>query len=141
MSFADIPRQELTTMHKSFKHLSFLSITALAVGASMAFSPADPAASKHASVPYSTVSDIMTKKCATCHQGATPPAKFDATTYKGVMKGNDHGSVIVAGKPDKSLLYTLITATTGKKMPPRKPLEKEEIAKIEAWIKAGATEK
>lgn len=57
------------------------------------------------------------------------------------MKGNDDGAVITPGHPEKSLLYTLITSTGRKKMPPKQPLAKADIATISAWIKAGAKNK
>ncbi len=62
-------------------------------------------------------------------------------SYAGVIKGNDDGSVITAGHPEKSLLFQLITTTGRKQMPPRTPLTKPEIDTIKAWITAGAKNK
>jgi len=62
-------------------------------------------------------------------------------SFAGLSKGNDHGPVIAAGHPEKSLLYQLITSTGRKQMPPKVPLSKADIAKIATWIKGGAKNK
>ena len=59
------------------------------------------------------------------------------------MKGGKDGQVIVAGKPDKSLLLQRVTLPPDHKqfMPAegKPPLQPEEIAWIRAWIQQGAS--
>ena len=64
-------------------------------------------------------------------------------SYDLLMKGGDDGPVIVAGRPESSLLFTRISLPPGHKgfMPAegRPPLRPEEIAWIKAWIQQGAS--
>jgi len=92
-------------------------------------------------VTYKQVQAIFTAKCIMCHKAPKPRAQMNLESYAGVMKGNDDGSVITAGHPEKSLLYQLITSTGRKQMPPGTPLAKSQIDTIGAWIKAGAKNK
>lgn len=89
-------------------------------------------------VAYKHVQAIFDKNCVQCHHPPKPRAMMDLTSYAGVMKGNDDGSVITPGHPEKSYLYQLVSWTGRKKMPPSAPLSKADLAAIGAWIKAGA---
>ena len=111
------------------------TIVALAGFSAISFAQAPK---KAAPVTYKQVQTIFDAKCTKCHHGAEPPAKMNLETYVGVTKGNDHGPVVSAGHPEKSLLYQVITATGKKLMPPKSPLPKADIALIQAWIKGGA---
>lgn len=63
------------------------------------------------------------------------------STYASVMKGSEHGPVVVPGNPSESMIVHALKGERGKKrMPPMGPLSAEEIAKIESWIQAGAKE-
>jgi len=56
-----------------------------------------------------------------------------------VMKGSMQGPVVVASKPDDSLIVKAITGAPGaKKMPPRGALQQSDIDSIKAWITSGA---
>jgi hypothetical protein len=52
----------------------------------------------------------------TCQGKWKQEAGLDLQTRAGLLKGEKSGTVIVPGKPDESLVYTLITTD---KMPPR----------------------
>src|SRR5688572_1566565 len=53
-----------------------------------------------------------------------------------MLAGGDNGPVIVPGKPDKSLLFTMVESG---EMPRReKKLSREQIALIKKWIASGA---
>ncbi len=99
------------------------------------------AAPKAAAVSYKQVQGIFDKNCLNCHRGPRPKAMLNLESYAGVMKGNDDGSVVTPGKPDKSLLYKLVSWTGRKNMPPAQAMAKADIATVEAWIKAGAKNK
>jgi len=93
-------------------------------------------------VAYKQVQAIFTAKCIQCHKAPNPRAMMNLESYAGVMKGNDDGSVITAGHPEKSLLYKLVSTVGGRKqMPPGKPLSKAETETIGAWITQGAKAK
>ncbi len=56
-----------------------------------------------------------------------------------VIKGGDTGPAIEPGNPEKSLLIDAIRwKDKDMQMPPKKPLSADEVACIEAWVKAGA---
>jgi hypothetical protein len=54
------------------------------------------------------------------------------------MKGDKEGKVVVAGKPAQSRLSKAIHWNGAASMPPAGRLPAAEVAKIDAWIKAGA---
>ena len=82
---------------------------------------------------WAAVSAALEKECAGCHNGTV--AGMDFTTYAGVMKGGAHGPVIVPGDPANSLIVQKVSggAHPGKLAP-------AELAALEAWIAAGASE-
>jgi len=124
------------------KSHTLIVTTALILTAATFSTSAHSAQSKKAApVTYKQVQAIFDKACIKCHQGKMPPAQMNLQNYEGTMKGNDHGAVVTASHPEKSLLYTLITSTGKKQMPPKKPLAATDIALIGKWIKAGAKAK
>ncbi len=91
-----------------------------------------------ASVSYTEIQDTFNKNCITCH-GENGNEGVDLRTYESVMKGGEPGPIVKPGDPEASLLVHVLRASHGKKqMPPKGPLPEEQIAKVEAWIKAGA---
>jgi hypothetical protein len=89
---------------------------------------------------YSTVMPILKANCVKCHAGAQAAHGLALTTYASTMKGDKEGKVIIAGNPSKSRLARVLHGKP-KLMPPDHALRAGDIAKIEAWIKAGAKEK
>ncbi len=128
-------------MKSTLKSAVLILSTVLVASASISSTATAQASKKAKPVSYKQVQAIFTAKCINCHKAPRPRAMMNLESYAGVMKGNDDGSVITAGSPDKSLLFKLITSTGRKQMPPRTPLTKPEIATIGAWIKAGAKNK
>jgi WD40 repeat protein len=60
-------------------------------------------------------------------------------TYDGVLKGGNHGTIVVRGKPDESRLYTMLTGRASPFMPmDGKVLASNQIALVASWIAAGA---
>jgi uncharacterized membrane protein len=86
---------------------------------------------------------ILDDNCVSCHGQSKSQGGLRMDTYDLLMKGGDEGPVIVAGSPDKSLLFARITLPPGHRqfMPSggRAPLRPEEIAWIKAWIQQGAS--
>ncbi len=81
------------------------------------------------------IANIFESECATCH-GAAAMAGLNLTTYAGAIAGGESGVVIVPGDSADSLLVVKQEAGghPGQLTP-------DEIARVKAWIDAGALEK
>jgi uncharacterized membrane protein len=125
-------------------HSVFAVGIAVVVSASLAFGFQKPPklstskAGKAAKVGFSTVEPIIKKNCVMCHMGAKPKHALNLTTYENVMKGDKEGKVVIAGKPGDSRISKAVHRKGAAAMPPMGPLLKGDVAKIDAWIAAGA---
>ena len=87
----------------------------------------------------SAVSGILEKHCVECHGGESKEAGFDMTTREGLLRGGDWGPGIVPGNSGRSSLMFLVRHEEEPHMPEDKPkLPDEDIARLAAWIDAGA---
>ncbi|MBS1804257.1 MAG: hypothetical protein JST28_12890 [Acidobacteria bacterium] len=86
---------------------------------------------------------VLDAKCVSCHGSGSAKADLRLDSYDDMMRGGKDGAVVVAGKPEASLLVARVTLQPGDPhfMPAegRTPLTSEEISWIRAWIRAGAT--
>ncbi|HZJ47630.1 MAG TPA: c-type cytochrome, partial [Acidimicrobiia bacterium] len=98
-----------------------------------------PGSGQTATATFGDVNEIFQAKCAVCHGAA---GGWDASSYDTVMQSGDNAPVVIPGDPDGSLLVQKLrgTQTEGGAMPPGSSLSDAEIAKIVAWITAGATQ-
>jgi cytochrome c553 len=83
------------------------------------------------------IKPLLQSKCVKCHGDKTRKADLDLSTSTGILKGGESGAVVVAGKPDKSLLYEKVHSG---EMPPKKEerLSEAQIDIIRRWIADGA---
>src|SRR5580765_2898814 len=83
------------------------------------------------------IGPLLTAQCVRCHGEKVRKANLDLRTAAGVMQGGESGVVVVAGKPEKSLLYEKVHKG---EMPPDedKRLREAEVETIRRWIAAGA---
>ena len=91
---------------------------------------------------YSDIQPLLKQKCGKCH-GPQAEGDLSLLTYDDLMSGGEHGKEVVAGKPDKSPLYTKLTETPpfGKQMPKKgEKLTDDEMNSIKQWILDGAKE-
>jgi formate dehydrogenase gamma subunit len=77
---------------------------------------------------------LFADNCSMCH-GASASGGLNVSTYADTMKGGASGVAIKAGDPAGSLLITKMSGDHPKLFSP------DNLAKIQAWIKAGALEK
>jgi mono/diheme cytochrome c family protein len=85
----------------------------------------------------SSVQPILQKNCYACHAAAaTSGLRVDS--MEGLLKGGNSGPAIVPGDPEKSLLIQAVRQSGDLKMPKGGKLKPEEVAALEAWVKAGA---
>ncbi len=97
------------------------------------------------------VAPIVKKYCLPCHaEDNYNPSELSLDSYQSMIDGGKHGSPIVPGNPDKSLLIQKVTgnAPFGDPMPlarklnngemQQKHLTAEELAVLKEWILQGA---
>jgi hypothetical protein len=134
-------------MHSSrFCCCVLCAVTALALALGLLFLAPQTASAQApaAQGPISFINDvapILKENCFACHDAKKRKGKLDMTTFEGLRKGGDNDDPIAPGKPEESLLVTLISSAGGKRMPPKDsgdPLPKEKVAVIQKWIKEGA---
>ncbi len=90
---------------------------------------------------YADFKPIFDAKCVGCHGADDPKEDLRLDSYAAVMKGSEHGAMVIAGNASGSKLVKLIDGTEQPRMPLKKdPLSKEEIDKISAWVDQGAEE-
>jgi Planctomycete cytochrome C. len=104
-----------------------------------------PALAREAPISFSEdVQPVLQIRCTSCHQpGAEGYEKsgFDLTSYDGLMKGTQHGPMVVPGDPVTSNLMVLIDGKADKslQMPHgKKKLSSCDRDTIRRWIKQGA---
>jgi mono/diheme cytochrome c family protein len=85
------------------------------------------------------IKQFLVKYCIECHNPRKAKARYDVETYAALLQGGKKGPMVVPGQPERSRLIVTMEGK-GKPMPPRKSPQPgaEEIAKVRAWIKAGA---
>ena len=83
------------------------------------------------------VGPLLVSRCGQCHGGTQPKAKLDLATAAGILAGGESGPLLVAGKPDQSLLMEMVIEG---EMPPKgkTPLTDQELKLLARWIRAGA---
>ena len=90
------------------------------------------------------VQPILQARCVQCHKpgGQGQEASgLDLTSYAGLMKGTQHGPIVVPGDTLSSNLLVLIEGRADPKvrMPHgQRPLLKQQIEIVRLWVKQGA---
>src|SRR6516165_2892168 len=112
-------------MHSSrFCCCVLCAVTALALALGLLFLAPQTASAQApaAQGPISFINDvapILKENCFACHDAKKRKGKLDMTTFEGLRKGGDNDDPIAPGKPEESLLVTLISSAGGKRMPPK----------------------
>ncbi|MDQ3013298.1 MAG: c-type cytochrome, partial [Acidobacteriota bacterium] len=81
------------------------------------------------------VQPIFEQNCVVCHGAKVQRSGLDLRTEASVLKGGSRGAAVVAGQPEKSLLYKLIKHTEEPAMPMGGKLSDAEIATVAEWIR------
>ena len=81
---------------------------------------------------------VFIEQCSSCHNAEKSKSGFRVDRRELFFKGGESGPVVVAGNPDASLMIDLIRYTNEVRMPPKKKLPDETVAKFEEWVKMGA---
>ncbi len=91
------------------------------------------------------IEPLLRLRCTVCHGARVTEGGLDVRTRASLLKGGRSGPAIVPGEPSRSLLLQRIHQG---EMPPRellvragvRPMESDEIHKLEKWIARGAPE-
>ena len=84
---------------------------------------------------------ILETRCVSCHGEEDQQGELRLDSHSMALKGGERGPAFVAGKPDQSLLFKLVSLPKGDAeiMPATgEPLTKEQLAIIHRWIAEGA---
>ena len=88
------------------------------------------------------VKPLLETHCIRCHNDESLLGGLNLMTREKAFRGSDRGPILVAGHPDKSLLFAATSLEHGvdpKAMPATGPtLTEEEKAIIRKWIEQGA---
>ena len=82
------------------------------------------------------IAPLFAKNCLGCHGAENHKGKLNLARKIDALKGGESGKVILAGKPNESLLLEQVISGD---MPPEGPsLTEQEIKDLQHWIKNGA---
>jgi mono/diheme cytochrome c family protein len=87
---------------------------------------------------FRDIEPILKANCESCHHAAMAAGGLRVDAPENVLQGGASGPSVVPKKAERSLLYTRLTDTTAKRMPPADTLSEEQLALIRAWINLGA---
>jgi hypothetical protein len=104
--------------------------------------PMPPAPDAPASIYQRDIAPLLERTCTKCHNPDKQKAELLLTTPAGIQRGGENGPVLVPGEPDQSPLLArcLLPLDHDDHMPPPEKSQPtaEELAKLRAWIAAGA---
>ncbi len=81
------------------------------------------------------IKPILAKHCLKCHGNEKKRSRLDLRTIASAIKGGKSGTALVAGKPEKSVMYTSVLPNADPHMPPKgKALTRDETELIRRWI-------
>jgi len=85
-----------------------------------------------------SVRPVLVDKCFSCHGEEKQRGGLRLDSRGAVMEGGDSGPAMVPGQPGKSLVVKAIHYKDELKMPPKTPLNQEQVAALTLWIQQGA---
>ena len=84
---------------------------------------------------------VLAEHCYKCHSSRSKKLKAELylDSREGLLKGGETGPVVVAGKPEESLLIRAVVYLDNElEMPPNKKLPDRVISNLQEWIRMGA---
>ena len=78
---------------------------------------------------------ILKARCVKCHGPAKREGRLNLASPKGLARGGKKGGLVVAGRPEASLIWERVAVD---EMPPDEPLPDEEKILLRRWIERGA---
>lgn len=80
------------------------------------------------------IEPIFREHCGNCHSGVKTKGGLDLGTFQSILKGGEHGAVLIPGHPKSSVLIQVLAPGVDSHMPPKGQLSAEQIGLIETWI-------
>ncbi len=81
------------------------------------------------------IAPLFKAHCVKCHGPSKQEGKLNLSTAADLVRGNDHGAVIVPHDLEASRLWTQVQSD---EMPPDSPLSEAQKALLRIWIQSGA---
>ena len=126
--------KSLHAVFSSFSQLTIALWASVSLGQSGDTSPAV--------VTYDQVQPVFKKHCVSCHGVERERGDLDLSSTTGIKAGSSSGPIVIPGKPEESLLYSLSAHLESPRMPPGKAkIPQREIDLIRNWIEGGLREK
>ena len=84
------------------------------------------------------IKPLLDRSCIACHNAKVKQGGLDLSTRDALLRGSEHGKVVVPGNPTESQLYKLVAHISEPGMPFKAPkLPNEAIEHLAEWIRAG----
>ncbi len=84
------------------------------------------------------IKPLLDRSCIACHNAKVKQGGLDLSTRDALLRGSEHGKVVVPGDPTESQLYKLVAHISEPGMPFKAPkLPNEAIEHLAEWIRAG----
>ena len=82
------------------------------------------------------IDPLLDKKCLKCHAGVKQYGGLDLRSLETMLRGGEHGSAIIPGKPVESRILQYVQPNSDPHMPPdpKRQLTPEEIANFRKWV-------
>jgi hypothetical protein len=84
------------------------------------------------------VAPVLARWCVRCHGPRAQGGGLRLDSYPALMRGGDSGPPVIAGDAASSLLVAKVERRDRPPMPPRRALPAALVARLRAWIQAGA---
>ncbi|HEX5053494.1 MAG TPA: c-type cytochrome domain-containing protein [Planctomycetota bacterium] len=92
-------------------------------------------------VTWATVAPIFAESCTGCHDPDAQKGGLDLSTFAAARNGGGSGQSLVAGDPEQSRLYRMVTRQERPFMPrDADPLSNAQTKVLRTWIEQGAAE-
>lgn len=88
------------------------------------------------------IKSLFEKSCVKCHGAEKAKGRLRLDSREAILKGSEHGQVVIAGNSAKStLVHAIARLNEDEAMPPKgkaPELTKEQVGLVRAWIDQGA---
>jgi mono/diheme cytochrome c family protein len=116
-----------------------IAFTLTAAGALAVWPSSTPVASRQERPSFAReVAPLLDRWCVRCHGAQEQQGGLRLDSYLGVMRGGDTAPAVRPGDPNESLLVAKVERRDRRAMPPRRALPAPLVARLRAWIAAGA---